>query len=388
MDEKMKFVARLLEGESMASVCRDFSISRKTGYKIFDRYKNFGIEGLCDRSRRPHKPANQLPVQVIAALVGLKKQKPHWGAPKIRELFKRKHPTISLPATSTVHAILDRNGLVAKKPRRRKYKAKGTHLSIPENPNDLWCADFKGQFLTGDKKYCYPLAITDQISRFLLCCEGLESVKENGTIQVFESIFKEYGMPRRIRTDNGVPFASPQAMFNLSRLSVWWLRLGIEVERIKPGNPQQNGRHERMHLTLKKETTRPSGSNMIMQQSMFDNFQEEFNFERPHQALEMQTPSEVYTESKREYKGLPEVDYPLHERVATVTRCGRICIDGRKINFSTVFAGQNVGIRQIDDNIWQVTFMNYDVGYFDNLTNRVEAGADPFGSNVLPMSPV
>lgn len=388
MDEKIKFVARLLEGESMAAVCREFGISRKTGYKIFDRYREFGTEGLCDRSRRPYKQANQLATQTVAAIVGLKKQKPHWGAPKIRELFKRKHPTIALPATSTVHAILDRHGLVKKKSRRKKYKAKGTHLSIPESPNDLWCADFKGQFLTGDKKYCYPLTITDQVSRFLLCCEGLESVKENGAIQVFESIFKEYGLPKRIRTDNGVPFASPQAMFNLSRLSVWWLRLGIEVERIKPGNPQQNGRHERMHLTLKKETTRPSGSNMIMQQDMFNSFQEEFNFERPHQALDMKTPSEVYTETERKYVGLPEVDYPLHERVITVTRCGRLCIDGRKINFSTVFAGQNVGIRQVDDKIWQVTFMDYNVGYFDNVANRVEAGADPFGSKVLPMSSV
>jgi transposase len=184
MDEKMKFVARLLEGESMAAVCREFGISRKTGYKIFDRYREYGVEGLCDRSRRPYKQANQLAVQTVAAIVGLKKQKPHWGAPKIRELFKRKHPTIALPATSTVHAILDRHGLIEKKSRRRKYKAKGTHLSIPDAPNDLWCADFKGQFLTGDKKYCYPLTITDQVSRFLLCCEGLESVKENWRCQL------------------------------------------------------------------------------------------------------------------------------------------------------------------------------------------------------------
>ena len=191
-----------------------------------------------------------------------------------------------------------------------------------------------------------------------------------------------------IRTDNGVPFASAHAMFGLSRLSVWWLRLGIAIERIKPGHPEQNGRHERIHLTLKKEATRPSGMNLLQQQEKFEKFIDEYNQERPHQSLDMKCPGEVYKPSQRIYKGLPDVEYPLHDRTVAVSYCGRICIGKRKISLSRVFGGQNVGIRQVDDKLWQVSFMNYDLGFFDEQVNRVEAGANPFGSKVLPMSPV
>jgi putative transposase len=387
MDEKLKFIARLIDGEEMSDLCRDFGISRKTGYKIWNRYKSSGIDGLRDRDKRPYKPSNQLPFQVEKIIVQLKKDKMNWGAPKIRELMMRKYPDIKTPAKSTVHAVLERNGLV-KRRRRRRYKAEGTALSFAQSPNDLWCADYKGQFLLGNKSYCYPLTISDYASRYLITCDALETTKEAYAISVFESVFREYGLPKAIRTDNGVPFSSPQSFFGLSRLSVWWLRLGIEIERIEPGHPEQNGRHERMHLTLKNEATKPAGNNLLQQQEKFDYFKQEYNTERPHQALDMKCPSEVYKKSEVIYTGLPQVEYPMHDRIVTVSYCGRICINGRKINFSKVFGGQTVGIREVDDKIWLVSFMGYDLGYFDEEENRVEPGANPFGSKVLPMSSV
>jgi putative transposase len=385
MDEKLKFVARLLEGETMAELCREFGISRKTGYKIWERYKECGLEGLPAQSRRPFKQANQLPMQVEKLIVQIKGDKPNWGARKIRDRLKRKFPNIKLPANSTVHAVLARNDLVSVR-KRRRYKAEGTQLSYTNNPNDLWCADYKGEFLLGNNSYCYPLTITDFSSRYLLGCEALESTKELYAFTTFERIFKEFGLPRAIRTDNGNPFSNVQAMFGLSRLSVWWLRLGIEIERTQPGCPQQNGRHERMHLTLKKEATKPAGLNLLQQQEKFDSFIYEFNQERPHEALDMKMPAEVYKPSTRVYEGLPEVEYPMHDKKITVTHCGRICMGGRKINFSRAFVGQDIGVRQVDDKIWLVSFMHYDLGYFDEESDRVEPGPNPFASKVLPMS--
>jgi transposase InsO family protein len=387
MDERLKFVARLLDGETMSSLCHEFGISRKTGYKIYDRYKSCGLEGLTDRSRKPLRYANQLPFQIEKVILQIKKEKPSWGAPKIREKLIKRYPDVRPPAISTVHAVLDRNGLVIKQ-KRRRYKAKGTGLSTPNNPNDLWCADYKGEFLLGNQKYCYPLTITDFSSRYLIACDGLETTKECYAFTIFERVFKEFGLPKAIRTDNGVPFSSPFALFGLSRLSVWWLRLGIEIERIKPGNPQQNGRHERMHLTLKKEATKPAGQNFLQQQAKFDEFIEEYNSERPHQALNMKCPADVYVTSERKYQGISEVEYILHDKIITVTHCGRICLKGKKINFSVVFAGQNVGIREVDDKIWLVSFMHYDLGYFDEEACIFEPLENPFGPKVLPMSSV
>ena len=231
------------------------------------------------------------------------------------------------------------------------------------------------------------MTITDFASRYLLSCEALSSTREAYTFAVFERAFKDFGLPRVIRTDNGVPFASPQALYGLSRLSVWWLRLGIQIERIKPGHPEQNGRHERMHLTLKAEATKPAAANVLQQQARFDTFIDQYNRERPHQALAMKVPAELYTPSPRPYRGLQDVDYPLHDWTATVTRCGRICWNRRKINVSTVFAGQDVGVRQVSDRIWLVSFMDYDLGYFDDETYRLEPIANPFSPKVLPMSP-
>ena len=386
MDERLRFVARLLEGEKMAPLCAEFGISRKTGYKIFDRYKDCGVGAFSDRSRRPQRQANRLPPQLEAVIVRLKREYPGWGAPKIREKLRQQSSAPHLPAISTVHAVLDRHGLVHRR-RRRRHAATGTELSRPTDPNALWCADYKGEFMLGNRRYCYPLTITDFASRYLLTCEALSTTQEKFAFTVFERTFKEFGLPQRIRTDNGVPFASAHALYGLSKLSVWWLRLGIQIERIKPGHPQQNGRHERMHLTLKKDATKPAAPNVLQQQARFDAFLTQYNQERPHQALGMKVPADLYTRSPRVYRGLEDLTYPFHDQTVTVTRCGRICFKGRKVNFSHVFAGQNVGVTQVGDRIWLVTFMQYDLGYFDDETCRLEPIENPFGPKVLPMSP-
>lgn len=383
MDERIKFVGRLLDGEKMTSLSREFGISHKTGYKLFERYEQCGVQGLSDRSRQPYRQANQLPYQVERSIVALKKEYPSWGAPKLREKLVRQYPMISAPAISAVHAVLDRHGLVQRR-KRRRYKAQGTELRAGCQPNQLWCADYKGEFMLGNKRYCYPLTISDYHSRYLLACEGLESTREPFAFNVFERIFKEYALPGSIRTDNGLPFSWPNALYALSRLSVWWLRLGIAIERIKPGNPQQNGRHERMHLTLKKEC-KPVAFNFLQQQEKLETFQNTYNHQRPHQAISMKYPAEVYQPSTRIYRGLPDLEYPFCDKTITVTHCGRICIQQKKINFSQVFAGQKIGLTQTDDNIWLVSFMHYDLGYFDLEACRVEPLDNPFNQKVLPM---
>jgi transposase InsO family protein len=386
MDERLRFVAKLLDGESMTDACLEFGISRKTGYKIFSRYKESGFEALSDRSRRPVRYANQLAPQLESLIVRFKREKPHWGARKIRELLVRRlDGDVRIPAKSTIHAVLHRNGLV-KGIHRVRHRATGTTLSAGASPNELWCADFKGEFKLGNRQYCYPLTVTDHASRYLLMCEALESTREDTAITAFEQLFQERGMPVAIRSDNGVPFASANALFNLSKMSVWWLRLGISIERIQPGHPQQNGRHERMHLTLKKETTRPPGMNSLQQQARFDVFIREFNMERPHEALAMKTPAESYSPSPRPYRGLPELSYPLHDREVMVTACGRICLHRKRVNLSHVFAGQRLGIKEVDEGIWIVSFMHYDLGYIDLEQKTLQPLDNPFGARLSPMS--
>ena len=385
MDERLRFVARLLEGEKMAPLCAEFGISRKTGYKIFERYRDCGLTALTDRSRRPYRQANRLPAPIEATIVRLKREYPGWGAPKIREKLRQQISGVQLPAISTVHAVLDRHGLV--KRRRRRHQTPPTFLSQPTEPNALWCADYKGEFMLGNRRYCYPLTITDFASRYLLACDALASTQAPFAFSVFERAFKDFGLPLAIRTDNGLPFAAPTALYRLSKLAVWWLRLGIHLERIAPGQPHQNGRHERMHLTLKKEATKPAAANFLQQQARFDAFIDHFNHERPHQALDMNVPADRYARSSRVYRGLEDLTYPFHDATFTVTHCGRICFHGRKVNLSHAFAGQNVGVTQVGDRIWLVTFMQYDLGYFDDETCRLEPIDNPFGSKVLPMSP-
>jgi putative transposase len=387
MDERLRFVARLLEGEKMAPLCAEFGISRKTGYKIFDRYKDCGVTAFTDRSRRPYRQANRLPAPIEATIVRLKREYPGWGAPKIREKLRQQVTGLHLPAISTVHAVLDRHGLVHRR-RHRRPEPSPTALSRPTEPNALWCADYKGEFMLGNRRYCYPLTITDFASRYLLTCEALSTTQETFAFTAFDRTFREFGLPRAIRTDNGLPFAAPTALYRLSKLAVWWLRLGIQIERIQPGQPQQNGRHERMHRTLKAEATKPAAANVLQQQARFDAFVARYNDERPHQALGMKVPADVYARSPRLYRGLEDLTYPFHDATFTVTHCGRICFHGRKINLSHVFAGQNVGVTEVGDHLWLVTFMHYDLGYFDDETGRLEPIENPFGPKVLPMCSV
>lgn len=243
----------------------------------------------------------------------LKKEKPHWGARKIRKLLVKKLAgDVRIPASSTVHAVLDRHGLVRQaRKRNRANKAMGTTLSQAVNANDLWCADFEGEFKLGNGRYCYPLTLTDQASRYLLACEAFESTREQAVIEAFRRLFAEHGLPQAIRSDNGLPFASLNGLYNLSKLSVFWLRLGIAIERIKPGHPQQNGRHERMHLTLKKEATRPPERNLLQQQVRFDAFVSEFNGDRPHEAIGMKVLADLYTASLRPYLGCRRSSIPF-----------------------------------------------------------------------------
>ena len=258
-------------------------------------------------------------------ILNVKREHASWGARKIRERLIRRFSGIPIPAKSTLHAVLDRYRLVERRGRVRR-RAQGTALSLGQKPNELWCTDYKGEFLLGNHEYCYPLTVTDHASRFLLTWEALSSTCEDYAFPVLERLFKERGLPVNMRSDNGVPFASAHALFNLSKLAVWWLRLGIGIEPIQPGHPQQNGRHERMHLTLKKEATKPAAGNFLQQQARFDDFIEVFNHQRPHQALDMQCPAEVYQPSPRVDTGLPDIDYPFHDKVIVVTRCGRICL--------------------------------------------------------------
>jgi putative transposase len=387
MDERLRFIARLLEGEKMAPLCREFGISRVTGYKIYNRYKECGLDALNDRSRAPYRQSNRLPYQVERTILGIKREHSSWGAPKIRDKLARQYPMGRTPAISTVHAVLERNGLV-KRRKRRRYKARGTPLSAAHEPNGLWCADFKGEFMLGNKQYCYPLTSTDYRPRYLLACDGLSSTRSDFAFTVFERAFKDFGLPAAIRTDNGVPFASGNALFGLSRLAVWWLRLGINIQRIKPGHPQQNGRHERMPLTLKKEATKPAAFNFLQQQERFDDFIRVYNHQRPHQALGGAYPGDIYTPSARVYHPPPDPEYPYHDRTVRVTRCGRICFGRLNVNLSTVFAGQLVGLREVEEQVWLVSFLDYDSGFFDTEKGRVEPAPDPFvPDRVLTMCP-
>lgn len=380
VNTRMKFALRLESGDKMAQLCREFGISRKTGYKIWKRYQSEGPRGLYDRSSRPKRLAKLISPFIENKIVQLKHEKPTWGAPKLHELFKKRYSKITVPAISTIHCILDRNDLVNKK-RRKRFRAQGTFLRETQAPNQLWCADFKGQFRLGDKSYCYPLTITDHFSRYIISCEALESIKrEAGTIDVFEQAFREYGLPEALRTDNGAPFAA-RSYFGLSKLSIWWLRLGIKIERIEPGNPQQNGRHERMHLTLKQDTVRPPCKNLLQQQERFDHFVDSFNQDRPHQALDMRYPGQIYKTSSKQYpEKLPDLEYPFHDKINTVSCVGQVNVNGKGCfaSIGTPFAGQRVGLREMEEKLWLISFMDYDLGYFSEKDRIFSPFENPF----------
>src|SRR4026209_599270 len=356
VNDRMELVARLRAGERMSDLCREFGISRKTGYKFERRYEEHGPKGLYDFSRRPKRLARQVSAGIQTAILELKQEKPTWGAAKIQEVLRRKHPQMEMPVRSTIHDLLDRYGLVKKRAKRRRYHAYPTLREQDiTTPNQLWCADFKGQFRMGNAKYCYPLTVTDFHSRYLLGCEAMESTKSQSAQQGFEWVFREYGLPTRIRTDNGTPFSS-RSVQGLSCLSVWWIRLGIQVERIEPGKPQQNGRHERMHRTLKEEILPRSAKNLLAQQEQLDRFREDFNQRRPHEALKMKCPADFYKPSLKRYPDrLPDPVSSHHDIVRVVYGTGSVHFRGLDHFFlSHALAGQSVGFEEEQDGIWRI----------------------------------
>lgn len=373
VSERMLFMNRLESGERMSDLCRDFGISRKTGYKIRDRYRRFGPEGLFDQSRRPQRSPWRTPEEIQKLVLALRRKQPSWGPKKLKSSLERAHPDLQFPAHSTIGEILKRHGLVKPRRRRSRRAHASTQLRQSRSPNEVWCADFKGEFPLRNRRYCYPLTISDHNSRYLLSCEALESTRGQGVRAVFELTFRRYGLPEAIRTDNGSPFAST-GLFGLTTLSVWLLRLGIELERIEPGHPEQNGRHERMHLTLKAEATRPAGANLLQQQEKFDRFEEIYNHQRPHEALGMRTPSELYRPSEREYPEiLPEVEYPLHDKEREVSSDGRIRVVRKQpFYLGSALAGERVGLREVEDGRWLISFLQYDLGYYDERARRFE----------------
>jgi putative transposase len=363
MDLRMQFVMRLREGERMTDLCEEFGISRKTGYKFEKRYSELGATGLMDQSRAPKRSPQRLDEAVAELLLRARRKHPSWGSRKLKEVLAKRHPELKLPAGSTIDALLKRSGLVEPRKRRDGVLPYAGPLRAATAANEVWCTDYKGQFRTGDGKYCYPLTVTDRFSRHIMGCEGFERIDTDAAIAAFQVIFAEFGMPRVIRSDNGAPFAS-RGLWGLTRLSVWWLRLGIGHERIEPGCPQQNGQHERMHRDLKRDTTRPAGRNLLAQQERFDAFVEEYNLVRPHEALEMRTPSELYKPSEwRMPNRLDEPKYPLHDDVVEVDRYGHIRIARHNLFVGQALANQLLGIRELDDGGgWLISFLEYDLG--------------------------
>jgi putative transposase len=374
MDQRTQFIADYLrEVLSITELCDLYGISRKTAYKWIDRYLRQGPAGLEERTRRPHSSPNRTSEEITQALLEARRRHPSWGGKKLLALVHKRHPHWDLPHRSTVCDLLSRNGMVPKKRHRRRIGHPGKPTSSILAPNDLWSADFKGQFKMGDGNYCYPLTVTDSYSRYLLGCQGLHSTAVDKAKLVFTRLFKEYGLPKRIRTDNGVPFATT-TLARLSRLSAWWVRLGVMPEFIEPGKPQQNGRHERMHRTLKDETTRPPAHSLAAQQRRFNHFIHEFNHERPHEALDQQTPASCYEPSRREMPNrIKPFEYPDRFEVRYVSANGGIRWKHRIwVNVSTVCIGEYVGLEEIDNGIWTVYFGPLKLGRLDERHMRIE----------------
>lgn len=374
MDERMKFIAAYLgEESSFSHLCRCFGISRTTGYKWVARYESSGPEGLLDRSRAAQRHPNAVPEAIERQIVDFRRQHPHWGPRKLLDRLGRRFTEVAWPCAATVASMLKRHGLsVARKPRRR-CPPSSQPLGHCKSSNDVWCADFKGWFRTQDGRRCDPLTITDGATRFILRCQGLSGWTGFGAVQpLFEATFRQYGVPRAIRTDNGPPFASV-GLGGLSRLSVWWLRLGIVVERIAPGKPQQNGRHERMHRTLKAEAINPPRRTIRAQQGAFDRFCLEFNLERPHEALNYETPGSLYVGSERALpQRLPEMpQYADDWDTRMVRGAGQMKWGGKDVLVGAALSGQRVGLEPIDSGLWRVYFMDTALGLFDERKGRI-----------------
>ena len=374
VDLRREFMNRVIRGERVTDLCREYGISRKTGDKFKQRFKRLGLAGLEDQSRAPKVIPHRTPPELEALILGERQRHPSWGPKKLKELLERRLEH-RVPAASTIGDILARHGLVVPQPHRPRYRAQPTTLRPALAPNEIWCIDYKGQFRLGDRSLCYPLTLTDQFSRYLLGCEGMGAIGEEAAREACTEVFQTHGLPLAIRSDNGPPFAST-GLAGLTKLSVYWLRLGLRLERIRPGHPEENGQHERMHRTLKFETARPPRTNLLQQQERFDDFRDEFNHERPHEALGMKRPAEVYEPSPRPYPAtLPEPAYPEHDDVLRVSSNGFAHLCRKKFYLSAALASQLVGVREERDGRWLVTLMHLDLGYLSTDNKFVQLNA-------------
>jgi putative transposase len=368
MEEKLRFMVEYELGErSMRELCERYGIARETGYVWLRRYRELGIEGLVERTRAALRHPNQTTAAIERRIVELRQAHMRWGPKKLKEVLERNEPEQVWPALSTIGELLKREGLVVGRRRRQRTPPYSEPLAHADGPNRVWCADFKGWFRTQDGERIDPLTISDAHSRYLLRCQTVGKTSTEQVQAIFEAVFREYGLPEAIRTDNGAPFAS-RALAGLSRLAVWWIKLGIKPERIEAGHPEQNGRHERMHRTLKQETAQPPAANRRKQQRIMDRFREEYNQVRPHEALGMRTPASVYQPSWREYPTrIPEPEYPETMLVRSVRSQGQIRWKKQEVFLSEVLWGERVGLLPVDDRWFKVYFAEVPLALFDSL---------------------
>jgi putative transposase len=373
MDERVQFIGDYRRQLfTMTELCERYGVSRKTGYALIGRYEAEGLSGLVPRSSRPHHSPQATGPRVVGAIVAMRHRYPTWGGKKILAVLGERHPTWALPAVSTANDILKRHDLVTPRRRRRRVGHPGFQARPATVPNEIWTTDFKGQFRTRDARWCYPLTVVDHFSRYLVACRGMLAPTTTDAVAVFRRAFRTYGIPAVIRSDNGEPFAAC-SLARLSRLSVWWIRLGIRPELIAPASPQQNGAHERMHRTLKAETTRPPAADLAGQQRRFTRFRALYNDERPHEALAQQPPARVYTPSPRPFpEQLAPLEYPGHFEIRRVSSAGAISWNTRVLTLSTVLTREEVGFEPIDDGIWDVHFGPVRLGRFDERRHRIE----------------
>ena len=357
MEQRTRFIDDWQRGlYTMTELCARYNVIRKTGYKWLARFDGGGRPALADRSLAPHRCPHRIPEDVGRLICEARRRHPSWGPAKLLDWLGPRHPRLAWPAVSTAGDLLAREGLVKKRRRRRTYQHPGVVPAITTHPNYLWTADFKGHFRTRDEIYCHPLTIADLHTRYLLECRGLRSTQGAGARHVFEQVFHEYGLPTAIRTDNGVPFATT-GIHGLSQLNVWWMRLGIQHQRILPGHPQQHGAHERMHKTLKAAAIRPPRATLAAQQRAFNVFRREFNDERPHAALHGRPPGSLYQPSSRPFTGeLLPIDYRGHFLVKRVTTAGTIRFKKRLVFVSHALTPHPIGLEEVDDGIWSIYF--------------------------------
>jgi len=370
VDLRLELIQRHFAGERLGELAREYGISLKTAKKFKARFTKLGEPGLLDQSRAPHWIPHKTPADVVRILVAARKKHPTWGSRKLKDVLEKRYKR-ELPAPSTITDILARAGLVVRRKQRAQHTPLPTYLSAALAPNDVWCIDYKGQFRLANGPYCYPLTVTDQFSRYIVGIEAMEAINGEAAREVCEELFRQYGLPAAIRSDNGAPFAS-RGLAGLTKLSAYWMLLGIRLERTRPSHPEDNGRHERMHRTLKQETAKPPASNMLQQQERFDEFVEAFNGERPHEGLGMKRPAQVYKPSRRRLPAkLPELNYADFDDVVRVTKNGYVTLGKNLVYVSDALGYMHVGITEQPDDRLLVTFAETDLGVIDRNLNRL-----------------